>query len=206
MAGTISHIHARQAALYVSKAAVTYLAAESIDQIATKGDVFKIKNLTITPPMSEIEKIDMWGSDSLDTIGSGVPATGTFQHQTFVEKSWTEAKVTGTAVFSHDELGITTPDGNSFEVMFSNAGIDIADTPAFTRYTTGDLASGGQTRILVGNLIFVYNKGAGIINVAMANVVVTKMGDIKLTGADGHWEFDFEAVCLARDYVLEPQD
>ena len=205
MAGTISHIHARNAALYVSKSAVTYAAAVSIDQ-ATKGDVFKVKNLTITPPMSEVERIDLWGSDSLDTIGSGVPTTGTFQHQAFAEKSWSEAKVSGTAVFSHDELGVTTPNGNSFEVMFSNSGLDVGDTPAFTRYTYGDMAVSGKERIRVGNLIFVFNNGSGIVNVGMANVIVTKMGDIKLTGADGHFEFDFEAVCLAKDYVLEPED
>ncbi len=204
--GTISQIFARQAALWVSKAAVTYVAAESIDQIAAKGTVFKVKNLTITPPMSEVEKIDLWGSDSLDTIGAGVPVTGTFQHQALVEKAWTEAKVTGTAVFSHDELGVTTPGGNSFEVMFSNSGLDIADTPAFTRYTYGDVVTGGKKRIRVGNLIFIYNNGSGIVNVAMANVIVQKMGDIKLTGADGHWEFDFEAVCLAKDYAFEPED
>ncbi len=205
MAGSVSHIQARSAALYVSKSAVTYAAAVSIDQ-ATKGDIYKVKNLTLTPPMSEVEKIDLWGSDSLDAIGAGVPATGTFQHQALAEKSWTEAKVTGTAVFSHDELGSTTPDGNSFEVMFSNSGLDVADIPPFTRYTYGDMVTGGKLRILVGNLIFVFNNGVGISNVAMANVVVTKMGDIKATGADGHWEFDFEAVCLAKDYVLELED
>jgi len=205
MAGTISHIHARQAALYVQKSAVTYAAAVSIDQ-ATKGSVFKVKNLTITPPMSEVEKIDLWGSDSIDTVGAGIATTGTFQHQALAEKSWTEAKVTGTAVFSHDELGVTTPDGNSFEVLFSNSGLDVADDPAFTRYTYGDMVTGGELRILVGNLIFVFNNGAGISNVAMINAIVTKMGDIKLTGADGHWEFDFEAVCLAKDYVYEVED
>lgn len=206
IAGTISHIQARSAALYVNSSAVTYVAAESIDQISDKGNIFKVKNLTITPPMSEVERIDLWGSDALDTIGSGVPVTGTFQHQALNEKAWTEAKMSGTAVFSHDELGLTTPAGDSWEVLFCGNGIDIADTPAFTRYAYGDINTTNGQRIRVGNLIAIFNNGSGIINCAMANVIVTKMGDIKTTGADGHWEFDFEAVCLARDFALEPED
>jgi len=206
MAGTVSHIHSRQAALYVNNSAVTYAAATSIDQIADKGNVFKVKNLTITPPMSEVEKIDFWGSDALDTIGSGVPVTGTFQHQALNEKSWTEAKMSGTAVFSHDELGSTTPAGDSWEVLFCGNGIDVADDPAFTRYAYGDMNTASGQRLRVGNLIAIWNNGSGISNCGMANVIVTKMGDIKLTGADGHWEFDFEAVCLARDFALELED
>jgi len=203
--GSVSHIHARQAALYVSKSAVTYAAAVSIDQ-ATKGDIFKVKNLTITPPTSEVAKIDLWGSDSLDTIGSAVPNIGTFQHQALEEKSWSEARITGTAVSSHDELGVTTPAGNSFEVMFGGSGQDVADDPAFTRYPYGDVLDTGNPRVRVGNIIIVYNNGAGIKNIAMANVIVQKMGDEKLTGADGHWEFDFEAVCLAKDFAKELED
>ena len=34
------------------------------------------------------ELINFWGSDALDTLGSGVPATGTFQIQAFDEKAW----------------------------------------------------------------------------------------------------------------------
>jgi len=206
MAGTISHIHARNAALWVNSSAVTYAAATSIDQIADIGALFKVKNLIITPPMSEVERVDLWGSDTLDTMGSGVPTTGTFQHQTLSEKSWTEAKLSGTGVFSHDELGSTTPAGDSWQVLFCGNGLDVADTPAFTRYVYGDVNTTSQQRIRVGNIVAIFNNGTGIVNVGMANVIVTKMGDIKLTGTDGHWEFDFEAVCLAKDYVYEPED
>ncbi len=205
MAGTISHIHARNVALYVDNSAVTYGASVSIDQ-ATNGSIFQVKNMTITPPIGEVEKIDCWGSDSLDTIGAGVPASGTFQHQTLVEKSWSMGRVTFTLIFSHDEAGSTTPAGESVEVLFHNAGIDIADSPAFTRYNYGDMLDTGDDRILVGNLIFVWNNGSGIVNCGMASPIVTRMGDIKPTGADGHWEQDCEAVCLAQDFILEKED
>jgi len=205
MAGSVSQIHARNAALYVSVTAVTYATAVSIDQ-ATKGTIFKVKNMVLTPPVGEVEKVDFWGSDTLDTVGAGVPVTGTFQHQALVEKAWSEAKITFTLVFSHDEVGSTTPAGESLEVLFHNSGMDIADSPAFTKYTYGDLNLGGNDRILVGNLIFVWNNGSGIVNCAMASPIVTKMGDIKPTGADGHWEQECEAVCLAQDFALEKED
>lgn len=205
MAGTVSQIHARNAALYVDNSAVTYATNTSMDQL-TKGSIFVVKNLVITPPVGEVEKLDFWGSDSLDTLGAGVPVTGTFQHQALVEMSWAEAKVSGTLVFSHDEAGSTTPAGDSLEVLFHNAGIDVGDSPAFTLYNYGDMLDTGDDRILVGNLIFVFNNGSGIVNVGMASPIVTKMGDIKPTGVDGHWEQDFEAVCLAQDFGLEKED
>ena len=209
MAGTISHIHARNAALYVAKAAVTFGVAISLDQ-ATIGTIFKVKNLVITPPMSEVEKIDFWGSDSLDTYGAGVPAAGTWQHQTLSEKSWTEAKAAFTLVFSHDEVGITTPPTSAvqeaIESLFHGQAIDVTDDPAFSRYKYGDINTSGEQRLRVGNFVFVFNNGAGIVNIGMSAVIVTKMGDVKPTATDGHWEMDCEAVCLAQDFVHEKED
>ncbi len=205
MAGIISHIHARNAALYVDKAAITFAAGTSFDQAQGGASIFKVKNMILTPPMSEVEKIDLWGEDSLDSIGAGVPVSGTFQHQALEEKSWTPAKVAFVLVMSHDEAGITTPNGDSLEVLFHGTGIDVADTPSFTRYTYGDSAT-ANARILVGNLGFVWNNGSGIKNFQMANVIVTKMGDAKPTGADGHWEQDCEAVALAQDCGMEDED
>src|SRR3990167_6068443 len=103
MAGSVSHIQARNAALYVIKSAITFDSATSLDQEYGSASIFKVKNLTITPPMSEVELINFWGSDVLDTLGSGVSATGTFQIQAMEEKSWGMAKATFTGVFSHDE-------------------------------------------------------------------------------------------------------
>ena len=39
--------------------------------------------------------------------------------------------------------------------------------------------------------------------VAMSNVFITKMGDIKSTGSDGHFETDFECECLTKDGAVE---
>lgn len=206
MAGSVSHIQARQAALYVDKDAITFDAATSLDQEAGGASIFKVKNLTITPPSSDVELINLWGEDTLDTLGSNVPTTGTFQHQAMEEKSWTLAKVTFTALLSHDELGNTTPStGDSIETLFHGATpIDITDTPAFTRYVYGDSTT--SPRITIGTFIFVWNNGSGIKNYVMNKVIVTKMGDIKPTGADGYWEQDIEAVCLAKDASPEVED
>jgi len=209
MAGNVSHIHARNAALYVSKAAITFDAATSLNLETGIGSAFKVKTLTITPPESEVELINCWGSDVIDTVGAGVPVTGTFQHQALDKKAFTLGKVTGTLLFSHDEAGATTPnDGavvDNIESLFYGKANNITDDPAYNRFVSGDLAVGNPT-ITVGNMIFVFNNGAGIVNVGMVNVRVTKMGDIKPTGADGHWEQEFEAVCLAKDFLMEKED
>ena len=204
MVGTVEHIHARNAALYVDKDAISFGAAVSLDQAQGGATIFKVKNVTITPPMSEVEVINLWGEDSLDTIGSNVVVTGTFQHQTFDEKSWTAARVTFTLVMSSEEAGITTPDGDSLETLFHGAGLDVADTPAFTRYTYGSSVT--PTRLLVGNIGFVWNNGTAIKNAQMVKAIVTKMGDLKLTGVDGHWEQDCEATCLHNNFTIENED
>lgn len=204
MAGSVSHIHTRNAVLYVQKTAITFAAAVSLDQAYGSSTSFKVKNIDFTPPESEAELINLWGSDALDTVGSAVSTVGTFQIQAIEEKAWTLAKVKFTVPFSHDEIGLTTPNGNSIEVLFSGEGMDIADTPAFTRYTSGDFVT--YTRSLIGNLGFVFNNGSGIQNINMNKVIITKMGGIKPTGVDGHWEQDCEAVCLAKDFTNEKED
>jgi len=204
MAGSVSHIQTRSAALYVQKTAITFSASVSLDQAYGSATIFKVKNLTITPPMGEVDLVNLWGEDALDTAGSNVSATGTFQIQAMEEKSWTLAKATFTLAFSHDEAGLTTPNDNSLETLFHGAGIDIADTPAFTRLTYGDSTT--SKRVKVGNIGFVWNNGSGIKNANMNKVLITKMGDIKSTGIDGHWEQECEAVCLAQDFIMENED
>ena len=205
MAGTIEHIHARNAVLHADISAITFASATSLDQSQGGATIFKVKNLNITPPMSEVEKIDLWGEDLLDTIGSNVLVTGTFQHQAVDEKSWTLARVTFTLVMSGDEAGSTTPNGDSLETLFHGSSqIDVADVPAFTRMVYGDSTT--SARIVVGNLGFVWNNGTQIKNCQMSKVIVTKMGDMKPTGADGHWEQDCEAVALHNNFTIENED
>jgi len=205
MAGTIQHIHARNAALYVDTSAITFGAAVSLDQAQGSATIFKVKNVTIIPPMSEIEKIDLWGEDVLDTIGSNVVVTGTFQHAAMDEKSWTLGRATFTLVMSSDEAGSTTPNGDNLETLFHGSSqIDVADSPAFTRMVYGDLVT--SPPILVGNLGFVFNNGTQIMNVQMVRARITKMGDMKPTGPDGHWEMDCEATCFAQDFTREVED
>ncbi len=205
MAGSISHIHARNAALYVDSAAITFDASTSLDQEQGGATIFKVKNVIVTPPSNELDKTDLWGEDSLDTLGSNVSATGTFQIQAIERKSISLGRVRFTLVLSHDEAGSTTPNAESLEVLFHGASqIDIVDNPAFTRSVYGD--STASPPISVGNLGFVFNNGAGIVNVNMNRVEVSPTADIRPTGADGHWEQEMEAVCLAQDFVIERQD
>ena len=47
------------------------------------------------------------------------------------------------------------------------------------------------------------NNGSEDMSVGMSNLWVTKMGDIKPTGADGHFEVDFAMECLPQDGAIE---
>ena len=205
MAGSVSHIQARNAALYVDAAAITFDAATSIDQEQGGASIFKVKDLKITVPENAFNLVNFWGSDVLDTLGSNVSATGTFQVQAIERTSITMAKATFTLKFSHDEAGSTTPNADSLETLFhGTAQVDITDSPAFTRMVFGDMVT--SLPVTVGNLGFVFNNGSGIINVNMNRVQASRTGDIRPTGADGTWECDIVAVCLAQDCVIEPED
>ena len=203
MMATPSIIQARHAALYVDTAAITFDAATSLDQETGSGTAFKVKNLTVTPPKYKDEKVDLLG-ESAQTIGAGIINSGTFQNAVFDQGAASEASGTCTVVLEHDEPGLTTPAGDNLFTLAAGNGTDITDDPAFTRYTFGDSAT-NLTRLEIGTLIFVLNNGEGILNIVMTNVLVSP-GEIKPTGADGHWEMDWEFKCLPKDFAIELED
>ena len=78
-----------------------------------------------------------------------------------------------------------------------------------TRYSIGDLSSAAGeawNRNLLGSWRFFLNNGSETFCFAMTNIVMTKIGDVKPTGADGHFEVDFEAECLPKDGAIEFKD
>jgi hypothetical protein len=38
------------------------------------------------------------------------------------------------------------------------------------------------------------------INFVLTNAYITKLGDVKISGPDSHFEVEFEAICLPRDF------
>jgi len=192
-------------AAYVTSA-VTYDASTALEDETMTANIAELKNLEITTPEIAVEQIRCAGNYQ-QTIGANARTVGTatgvtpgyWQNtmmQIGVPTNW---KASGTAVFVGDEqfahiLGLGTSQA-------------VAGTPASTRYGIGTLTTGTTiSQTLVGGLRAIYNNASEEVTVMMTNVVITKMGPIKPTGADGHFEMDFEAECLPRDGAIEFKD
>lgn len=160
-----------------------------------------MKNLTFTPPKGEVEVINLLGVEST-TTGAGVPATGSFQNQIYDEKSWSDATLTGTLVFSAHNDGANASQLPDFIELATGDGQAIGIT--YHRHTFGDDTS-GQARTVAGCVFVVMKNGTEEATLAL-NVPYVNLGDIKPTGDDGHYECDVELKCLAKNCVLEIKD
>lgn len=189
----ITKFSARTATIKISNSAVTFdtgtlLASETY----STGTINEAKNITVTPPKSEIEIIPLLG-ETAQSIGNGIPVGITSQNAVLDEKNWSKAIVTGTLVLDGDEI---------IEAMTSGSGTSISG--GLTRYALGDSAS-GKTRVKIGALMIDFSNGSEQVTVVLSNVYFN-MGEVKPTGADGHFEMDFEASCLPEDFALEYLD
>ena len=131
------------------------------------------KNVTVIEPEGDVDKIDLLGED----------ANG-FQNAELEEKPYGLAQVTGTLVFdSVDRI----------EDFALGSGTTVATS--YTRYRVGD---GNRPDAAV--LINLTDSSGNEVAFAMDNAKFTRIGDIRISGADGHWEQDFKIVCLPRDF------
>lgn len=199
---TIKLIHAAQAVLsYNTDISSTDLSG-SLVALVTKADeqVIQCKELTITPPTTESEQVALLGADST-TAGNGVPATGVFQNAMQDFKNTTNASISGTLALTlaNDGDEAKMPD---FINLATGEGQEISTT--HHRHTFGDSTS-DQEQVLTGGIFLVFDNGdrAGV--ALLVNPTVN-LGDIKPTGTDGHWEIDFTANCLPKNFVLEVED
>ena len=104
-------------------------------------------------------------------------------------------KFSGTAVFTGDEQFFHVLGLGTSQAVGSN-----------TRYGLGTLTSGAAlTQITVGVLRLFLNNGSEDVNAVGTNVHMT-IGELKPTGADGHYEAEFEAMGLAKDFFYEFKD
>jgi len=205
MTGSVPKFQAREGTLAYQTSAVTWDATTSGDQETFTGNVLSVKNVTVTPPKLEFNKIDCMGNlqqtigANAETVGTATGLTpGYWQCQALIPTSVTETKVTGTLVLVGDEQFI-----DSLGLGTSQA---ITDTPAFTRYAVGDLTTGkAYAQTFIGSTRWYLNNGSEALNLLMTNAKVT-IGEIKTTGADGHWEVDFECIGLAHNWAIEFKD
>lgn len=199
----IPWFHVAQGNLYYTTSAPTYSGSAAISAnafITTSTQVISMKNITFTPPRSDREPVNLLGEEST-SVGAGVPATGSFQNQIFDDKSWSEATLTGTLIFTAHNDG-SAPHLPDFIDLVTGTGQAISTT--YHRHTFGDSTT-GQTGILVGAIALVMKNGVQEATLLM-NAPRVNLGDIKPTGDDGHYEIDIEAKCLCKDAVIEIAD
>lgn len=189
-------------AAYITSA-VTYDASTSLEDETMTANISELKNLEITPPEQSVEQIKCAGNVA-QTIGANARTVGTatgvtpgyFQNMMLHQTSATNWKVSGTALLTGDE--------QFFHILGLGTSQAVSGSPASTRYAIGDLTStGAKSNNLVGGIRAIYNNGSEEVTVMLTNLIVTKQGPIKPTGADGHYECDFEAECLPKDGAIE---
>jgi len=176
---------ARETVLRV-KAAVSVVTTSLLDTlVATTAIESNCKNVTITEPEGSIDKIDLLGE------------TSGFQNAELDFRPFGLARISGTLV---------QPGGEVLETFMSGSGAAVITGNGAThhRYQVGDSTS-AKTRVAAAFLVNL-DDGTYEVNILLNNAYLTKLGDRRISGADGHWEQDFEAVCLPKDYYVEYKD
>jgi len=136
------------------------------------------KSVTITPPETAHDLQSFMGAD-----------TNNFQNQMLEEKPPGLATMTGTLIMDEDEV---------LESLLDISGTVV--TGGYTRYQLGN-SSSAETDILVQ-----LSGATGAVNIALIDSEITKWGDVRVSGPDGHWEQDITAICLAKNFYWEYQD
>jgi hypothetical protein len=141
------------------------------------------KNVTLAVPEGAIDKIDLLGIDS-----SG------FQNMELDEKPFDLGGISGTLVLHSVEI---------LETFFYGTATTISTT--HKRYQAGKLTTTGrpEVAILVNLNAPISGTVTNEVTVALDNAWITKLGDIKIAGPDGHFEVDFNAICLPKDFYIE---
>jgi len=174
--------HARNASARFSTTALTVNTTNTLATAASASTLFTgiLKDVTIVPPEGAVELTNFLGE------------TSGFQNALFEEKAYAAASISGTMVIDSAE---------TLENLFAGTGTQIA-TNTYTRYQYGNSLAANR-RNKIGAIFVGLDNGTDAMNVLLNNVFVTKLGDIKPTGTDGHWERGFEAMCLPKDYYEE---
>ena len=138
------------------------------------------KTLTIAVPEGAVDKVDFLGVD-----------TNSFQYAELEDKPFDVGGISGTLVLNDDEV---------LETFFYGTGTAVSTT--HMRYQAGILSASGRPDIAI--LVDIYDPvSSKEVECVITNARITKLGDIKISGPDSHFEVEFNAVCLPRDFYLE---
>ena len=203
MVGSVTKFQARHGTLAYTGSPVTWDTSTPIDDETFDANVASVKDITLEVPKQEFNKISTLGNVQ-QTIGANAQTVGTatgampgyWQTQAMIPNDIGTCKFSGTLVLTGDEqfvdiLGL----GNSQAI-----------TGGYTRYGVGTLESDGSyTQNFIGSLRFYLNNGSEEEAYLCSNSHIT-IGDVRPTGADGHWEIEFTGECLAKDFAKEVKD
>jgi hypothetical protein len=142
------------------------------------------KDVTITEPEGSIDKIDLLGVD-----GNG------FQNAQLDHKPYGLASITGTMLLDGDEV---------LEPYVAGLGAPI--TGGYTRYQVGRRLTGNVPNVSARkqcSVLVNLDDSTDEVNFVLDDAWFVKLGDKKISGADGHWEQEFEIVCLPKDFYIE---
>lgn len=202
----VTKFQARHLIAAYASSAVTYDAATALEDETMTGNIAELKNLEITTPEIAVEQVRCAGNyqqaigANARTVGTATGAMpGYWQNMMMQMGSPTNWKTSGTLVLTGVE--------QFSHILGLGASQAIAGTPVSTRYGYGTFASGTTlSQNLLGGIRAIYNNGSEEVTVMLTNVVMIKTGPMKPTGADGHFEIDFEAECLPKDGTIEFKD
>jgi len=201
----VTKFQARHLTGAYASSAVTYDDSTNLEDETYAGNIAELKNLEITPPEQAVEQVRCAGNVA-QTIGANARAVGTatgvtngtWQNMMLHHASPTNWKVTGTALLTGDE--------QSFHILGLGTSDAIGGSDNATRYGVGTLASDAFDQNMVGAIRASYDNGSERVVVALTNIFIGKHGPVRPTGADGHFEVDFEGECLPKDGAWEFKD
>jgi hypothetical protein len=196
----ITNFRARQGTSSYASGAITWSNSTKASDVAFTANINELKNITVTYPEMEYEKVDFLGT-SAQTVGANTEnlgastgiVAGRFQNQAIQDTAVGMWQVSGTQVVN----------GNpQFEDVLG-LGAGQAITGGNTRYKIGSFETdGSSSRSKIGSYRLFLNNGTQEECIVVSNVRV-KLGELKPTGADGHYEREFELVALAKDGAIE---
>lgn len=139
------------------------------------------KNITVTPPETSYEKLDLLGKDS-----------NTFQNQLLDEKPVGTATMTGTLILGENETIEDT--------LLSGSATAITGT--HSRYQIGNDAT-SQNKVTMVVSVF---DSANEVAFGIEDAKVTKYGDVRISDTGSHWEQDITVMALAKNFYYEFKD
>jgi hypothetical protein len=171
-------------------------------------NILYAKNGTFKMDLSS--SVTISNSTVLDTaFASGTAITGVFKDIS-VEASNAEADIiqlcgVSSGGFQNAAMDVKPPGIVTISGKMVIPGDEVAEIEVFG---AGTAAAGTHVTYRIGHatlikVAFLINLDDTVdeVNYACGNAIVTKFGAPTLTGADGHWESDFELKCLPEDFI-----